>query len=83
MNADNRSTDDKSDRPRGGGGGRRPFFRRRKTCPFSGDKHQIDYKDIAVMGTSLSGVKSSRVGLLPCPPRSNANWQERLKGPVF
>ena len=29
---------------RGGGGGRRPFFRRRKTCPFSGDNApKIDY----------------------------------------
>jgi small subunit ribosomal protein S18 len=30
----------------GAGGARRPFFKRRKTCPFSGDfAPAIDYKD--------------------------------------
>ena len=29
---------------------RRPFFRRRKTCPFSGDKApKIDYKDVRLL----------------------------------
>ncbi|MBL4757363.1 MAG: 30S ribosomal protein S18 [Rhizobiales bacterium] len=29
---------------------RRPFFRRRKTCPFSGDNGQtIDYKDVRLL----------------------------------
>lgn len=37
------------------GGGRRPFFRRRKTCPFKGDKiNQIDYKDIRLLGRYVS-----------------------------
>ncbi len=32
--------------PSSQGGARRPFQRRRKTCPFSGDKApKIDYKD--------------------------------------
>jgi len=36
-------------------GGRRPFFRRRKTCPFSGDHAQeIDYKDIKLLGRYIS-----------------------------
>ena len=34
----------------GAGGGRRPFFRRRKTCPFSGDNApKIDYKDVRLL----------------------------------
>ncbi|HEX4890184.1 MAG TPA: 30S ribosomal protein S18 [Alphaproteobacteria bacterium] len=34
---------------------RRPFFRRRKTCPFSGDNApQIDYKDIKLLQRYLS-----------------------------
>ncbi len=34
---------------------RRPFFRRRKTCPFSGDNGQkIDYKDIRLMQRYIS-----------------------------
>lgn len=38
--------------PRGGGAGgtRRPFFRRRKSCPFSGQNAQvIDYKDVKLL----------------------------------
>ena len=35
---------------RSGGGGRRPFFRRRKTCPFSGENApKIDYKDVKLL----------------------------------
>lgn len=31
-------------------GGRRPFFRRRKTCPFSGQNApRIDYKDTRLL----------------------------------
>ena len=38
-----------------GGGARRPFHRRRKTCPFSGDKApKIDYKDIRLMQRFIS-----------------------------
>ncbi|CCQ74429.1 30S ribosomal protein S18 [Magnetospira sp. QH-2] len=34
---------------------RRPFFRRRKTCPFSGDgAPKIDYKDIRLLGRFIS-----------------------------
>jgi small subunit ribosomal protein S18 len=35
----------------GFGGGKRQFFRRRKTCPFSGEGAQkIDYKDVRTLG---------------------------------
>ena len=34
---------------------RRPFFRRRKTCPFSGDgAPKIDYKDVKLMQRFVS-----------------------------
>lgn len=34
---------------------RRPFHRRRKTCPFSGDKGQtIDYKDVKLLQRYIS-----------------------------
>ena len=34
---------------------RRPFFRRRKTCPFSGDNAQtIDYKDVKLLQRYMS-----------------------------
>ena len=34
---------------------RRPFFRRRKTCPFSGDNAQtIDYKDVKLLQRYVS-----------------------------
>ncbi len=34
---------------------RRPFFRRRKTCPFSGDNAQaIDYKDVRLLTKYIS-----------------------------
>ena len=34
---------------------RRPFFRRRKTCPFSGDNApKIDYKDTKLLGRFVS-----------------------------
>jgi len=36
-------------------GGRRPFYRRRKTCPFSGDAApKIDYKDIKLLQRFVS-----------------------------
>ncbi len=38
-----------------GAGGRRPFFRRRKTCPFSGDNApKIDYKDVRLLQRYIS-----------------------------
>lgn len=34
---------------------RRPFFRRRKTCPFSGENAQtIDYKDVKLLTKYVS-----------------------------
>ena len=34
---------------------KRPFLRRKKTCPFSGDKsHKIDYKDTKLLKKYLS-----------------------------
>ncbi len=34
---------------------RRPFFRRRKTCPFSGEKApKIDYKDVRLLQKYVS-----------------------------
>ena len=36
-------------------GARRPFFRRRKTCPFSGDgAPKIDYKDVKLLQRFIS-----------------------------
>lgn len=35
--------------------GRRPFYRRRKTCPFSGDNApNIDYKDVKLLQRYIS-----------------------------
>lgn len=34
---------------------RRPFYRRRKTCPFTGDKApKIDYKDMRLLSRYVS-----------------------------
>jgi len=39
----------------GASGGRRPFFRRRKSCPFSGDQApKIDYKDVKLLQRFVS-----------------------------
>ena len=36
-------------------GARRPFYRRRKTCPFTGDKApKIDYKDVRLLQRYVS-----------------------------
>jgi small subunit ribosomal protein S18 len=38
-----------------GTGPRRPFFRRRKTCPFSGEgAPKIDYKDVKLLQRFIS-----------------------------
>ena len=38
-----------------GGAARRPFFRRRKSCPFSGDNApRIDYKDVKLLQRFVS-----------------------------
>jgi small subunit ribosomal protein S18 len=37
------------------GGARRPFYRRRKTCPFSGENAPvIDYKDVRLLQRFIS-----------------------------
>ena len=42
-------------RSTGGGAPRRPFFRRRKTCPFSGEGAPIiDYKDVKLLQRFVS-----------------------------
>jgi small subunit ribosomal protein S18 len=39
----------------GGGAARRPFFRRRKSCPFSGQNApKIDYKDVKLLQRFVS-----------------------------
>ena len=46
-----------ADAPQSSGGGapRRPFFRRRKTCPFSGEgAPKIDYKDVKLLQRYIS-----------------------------
>ncbi|MFC7050613.1 30S ribosomal protein S18 [Emcibacter nanhaiensis] len=46
---------ERKDSPRSGGGARRPFFRRRKTCPFSGEgAPKIDYKDVRLLSKYVS-----------------------------
>ena len=45
-----RGGDKGGDRAGGAGGGRRPFFRRRKSCPFSGNNApKIDFKDVKLL----------------------------------
>jgi small subunit ribosomal protein S18 len=60
----NREGRDRGDRDRSGDregrggreeGARRPFFRRKKTCPFSGDNApKIDYKDVKLLQRFIS-----------------------------
>jgi len=39
----------------GAAGGRRPFFRRRKSCPFTGEgAPKIDYKDVKLLSRYIS-----------------------------
>jgi small subunit ribosomal protein S18 len=41
--------------PTQGGPARRPFFRRRKSCPFSGENAPaIDYKDVKLLQRFIS-----------------------------
>lgn len=50
-------SDHESTNEEGGQGGpvRRQFFRRRKTCPFSGENAlPIDYKDVRLLGKFVS-----------------------------
>jgi len=58
-----------------GGGGRRPFFRRRKSCPFSGDQApKIDYKDVKL----LSRFVSERGKIVPSRITAVSNKKQRL-----
>ncbi len=64
---------------REGGNSRRPFFRRRKICPFSGDKApKIDYKDVRLLQKFVSERgKLSPVGLVQYLARSNVCYPRR------
>jgi len=64
---------------------RRPFYRRRKTCPFSGDKApKIDYKDVKLLQRYVSERgKMCRAGSPPSPPRSNASLARAIKRARF
>ena len=33
---------------------RKPFQKKRKSCPFSGSKNKIDYKDIKILSRFIS-----------------------------
>jgi small subunit ribosomal protein S18 len=46
---------ERTEKPQAQGGARRPFFRRRKTCPFSGEgAPKIDYKDVKLLQRFVS-----------------------------
>ena len=59
----------------GAGGGRRPFFRRKKTCPFSGDNApKIDYKDVKLLQRFIS----ERGKIVPARITAVSNKKQRL-----
>jgi small subunit ribosomal protein S18 len=56
------------------GGQRRPFFRRRKTCPFSGDNApKIDYKDTKLLQRYIS----ERGKIVPARISAVSNLKQR------
>ena len=66
-------------------GARRPFFRRKKTCPFSGDNApKIDYKDVKLLQRFIS----ERGKIVPSPhhrgsaTRSSASWPTPSSAPA-
>ena len=65
---------------RGGQGGRedgarRPFFRRKKTCPFSGDNApKIDYKDVKLLQRFIS----ERGKIVPARITAVSNKKQRI-----
>src|ERR1700745_215378 len=67
-------------RPAGGvrtvsGAPRRPFFRRRKTCPFSGESAlKIDYKDVKLLQRFIS----ERGKIVPSRITAVSNKKQRL-----
>jgi small subunit ribosomal protein S18 len=59
----------------GGGGARRPFFRRKKTCPFSGDNApKIDYKDVKLLQRFIS----ERGKIVPARITAVSNKKQRI-----
>src|SRR5690242_20182700 len=69
------------DRERGGerggreDGARRPFFRRKKTCPFSGDNApKIDYKDVKLLQRFIS----ERGKIVPSRITAVSNKKQRI-----
>ena len=68
-----------SDREGGRGGredgARRPFFRRKKTCPFSGDNApKIDYKDVKLLQRFIS----ERGKIVPARITAVSNKKQRI-----
>ncbi len=60
---------------RGGDGARRPFFRRKKTCPFSGDSApKIDYKDVKLLQRFIS----ERGKIVPARITAVSNKKQRI-----
>ena len=57
------------------GGARRPFFRRKKTCPFSGDNApKIDYKDVKLLQRFIS----ERGKIVPARITAVSNKKQRI-----
>ena len=60
---------------REGGDKRRPFFRRKKTCPFSGDNApKIDYKDVKLLQRFIS----ERGKIVPSRITAVSNKKQRI-----
>jgi small subunit ribosomal protein S18 len=56
-------------------GARRPFFRRKKTCPFSGDNApKIDYKDTKLLQRFIS----ERGKIVPARITAVSNKKQRI-----
>ncbi len=56
-------------------GARRPFFRRKKTCPFSGDNApKIDYKDVKLLQRFIS----ERGKIVPARITAVSNRKQRI-----
>ena len=56
-------------------GARRPFFRRKKTCPFSGDSApKIDYKDVKLLQRFIS----ERGKIVPARITAVSNKKQRI-----
>jgi small subunit ribosomal protein S18 len=75
-----RGGDREGGRGEGGRGGRedgarRPFFRRKKTCPFSGDNApKIDYKDVKLLQRFIS----ERGKIVPARITAVSNKKQRI-----